>query len=117
MPQKKPSARVFRKAENKDLQEINKKFGMVKKYTEKDLDQLAIIEINGKIRAITPYTKEQGFKARINDPLINTFTRIVEETENKSKEASLELKKLIKKHGKKKVAKMYQEKMNKIFKE
>ncbi len=115
MTKNKPSAIVYRKANEKDLPKLNREFGLgEQRFQEKDLDNLLTIEINGEIRAIAPYEKEQGFKGKANDPTISFMAKTIQETESRNKNPS-HLDKLLKKYGSKKAAEMYEDHVEKLL--
>ena len=108
---------VVRKAVRKDLKVLNKKFYVDKKHQleEKDLANLIVLEINGKVRGIVSYEPEQqSFFNASDHPLIKEIGSILARSEIARKEDNLELKRLVKKYDAEKLASVYEEKMKEV---
>jgi hypothetical protein len=109
---------VARKATKKDLKRLNEiRFAKDDEIQEKDLDKIIVLEINGKVRGMHSYNPtKQTFSEATSTPIISEFVAGLAKSEINMEKENKEFEKLIKKYGSARLAKMYEEKLEKLIK-
>ena len=110
---------IARKATKEDLKRLNEIHPSTdgSELQEKDLEKMIVLEINGKVRGMLFYNPEkQTFSEATANPLIRKFVAGIAKSDFNKEKNDEAFKKLLKKYGAKKLAQMYEAKIDELTK-